>query len=47
MISNKAAESSTGKESTPKIAVTKKAQMVKGIRNIDIPVVLKLITVTI
>ena len=47
IISNKAADKSTGKETTPIIAVTKKAQIVKGKRDIDIPLVRRLITVTI
>ncbi len=40
------AETKTGKLNTPKIAVTMKAQMVKGKRVIDMPLVRKLITVT-
>ena len=47
IINNKAAESSTGKETTPIIAVTKNAHIVRGKRVILIPFVLKLITVTI
>ncbi len=47
MISIKAADKRTGKETTPIIAVTKSAQIVKGKRVIDIPFVLRLITVTI
>ena len=37
----------TGKDNTPKIAVTKNAHIVKGILVIDIPLVLKLSIVTI
>ena len=47
IINNKAADSNTGKETTPIIAVTKKAQIVSGSRVMDIPLVRKLITVTI
>ena len=47
MINNKAADNNTGKETTPIIAVTKNAQMVNGKRVIDMPLVLRLITVTI
>ena len=46
MINNKAADNNTGKEITPIIAVTKKAQIVNGKRVMDIPFVLRLITVT-
>ena len=46
IISNKAADNNTGKDTTPIIAVTKNAQMVKGRRVMLIPLVLKLITVT-
>jgi hypothetical protein len=46
-INNSAADNNTGKETTPMIAVTKKAQIVKGNLVMDIPSVLKLITVTI
>ena len=46
IISNKAADNNTGKETTPIIAVTKNAQIVRGSLVIDIPLVLKLITVT-
>ena len=46
-INNNAADNNTGKETTPMIAVTKKAQIVRGNLVIDIPFVLKLITVTI
>ena len=46
MINNKAAESNTGKETTPMIAVTKKAHIVNGNLVIDIPLVLKFNTVT-
>ena len=46
MINNKAADNKTGKETTPIIAVTKNAHIVKGKRDIDIPFVRKLITVT-
>ena len=45
-ISNNAAENNTGNETTPIIAVKKKAQIVRGNLVIDIPFVLKLITVT-
>ena len=47
IISNRAAESSTGKDTTPIIAVMKKAQIVSGNLEKLIPLVLKLITVTI
>ena len=47
IISNKAADNKTGKEITPIIAVIKNAQIVNGILVKDIPLVLKLITVTI
>ena len=46
MISIKAAESNTGNETTPIIAVTKNAQIVRGSLVIDIPLVRRLITVT-
>jgi hypothetical protein len=46
-INNSAADNNTGKETTPMIAVTKKPQIVKGNLVMDIPSVLKLITVTI
>ena len=45
-INNNAAENNTGKDTIPIIAVTKKAQTVKGNLVIVIPLVLKLITVT-
>ena len=47
IIKSNEAESKTGKEITPIIAVTKNAHIVKGSLNIDIPLVLKFITVTI
>ena len=47
IISNNAQESNTGNESTPRTAVTKNAHIVNGSLVIDIPCVLKLITVTI
>ena len=47
IIKSSEAESKTGKEITPIIAVTKNAHIVKGSLNIDIPLVLKFITVTI
>ena len=40
------AETKTGKDNTPRIAVTMNAQMVNGKRVIDIPLVRRLITVT-
>ena len=43
---NNAADNKTGKDNTPKIAVTKKAQIVNGILVMLIPCVRKLITVT-
>ena len=46
-IKSNTAENNTGKDNTPKIAVTKKAQIVNGILVIVIPFVLKLITVII
>jgi hypothetical protein len=46
-MSIKAADNNTGKEITPMIAVTKKAQIVNGSRVIDIPLVRRLMTVTI
>ena len=45
-IKSKAALNKTGKDNTPKIAVTKKAQMVKGKRVMAIPFVRKLMMVT-
>ena len=45
-INNNAADRSTGKDTIPMIAVIKKAQIVRGNLVIDIPLVLKLITVT-
>ena len=47
IINSKAADNKTGNEITPIIAVTKKAQIVSGILNNDIPLVLKFKTVTI
>ena len=47
IISSKAADNKTGKEITPIIAVTKKAQIVSGNLVIVIPLVLKFTTVTI
>ena len=47
IIKSKAADNKTGKEITPIIAVTKNAHIVYGILNKDIPLVRKLITVTI
>ena len=47
IINNNAADKSTGKEITPMMAVTKNAQMVNGNLVIDIPFVLRLMTVTI
>ena len=47
IIRRSAADNNTGKEITPIIAVTKKAQIVKGILNKDIPFVLRFNTVTI
>ena len=47
IIINKAADSNTGKETTPIIAVMKKAHIVSGSLEKLIPFVLKLITVTI
>src|SRR5690606_35301715 len=46
MINNKAAESKTGNETTPTMAVINNAQTVIGSLVIDIPSVLRLITVT-
>ena len=46
IINKRAADNKTGKEITPIIAVTKNAQIVKGNLVIDIPFVLKFITVT-
>jgi hypothetical protein len=46
-ITRKKAETSTGKESRPMIAVTKKAQMVNGIRHMLIPLVRRFSTVVI
>ena len=46
IIRSKAADKRTGNEITPIIAVTKKAQIVRGSLVIDIPLVLRLITVT-
>ena len=40
------AETKTGKDNTPRIAVTMNAQMVNGKRVIDMPLVRRLITVT-
>ncbi len=45
-MSNSAADSSTGKDTTPMMAVTKKAQMVRGKRVMVIPLVRRLSTVT-
>ena len=45
-INNNAADNKTGNDTIPIIAVTKNAQIVKGNLVIDIPLVLKLITVT-
>jgi hypothetical protein len=47
MISIKAADNKTGNETTPIIAVKKKHQIVNGSLVIDIPLVLRLRTVTI
>ena len=47
IINSKAAESSTGNEIVPIIAVTKNAHIVNGILVNDIPFVLKFKTVTI
>ena len=47
MINNKAADKRTGKEIRPIIAVTKNVHTVRGNLVIDIPFVLRLITVTI
>ena len=47
IINNKAADNKTGNETTPIIAVTKNAQIVSGNLVIDIPFVLRFITVTI
>ena len=44
---SRAAESNTGKETTPIMAVTKNAHMVSGRRVMLIPFVLRFITVTI
>src|SRR5680860_413783 len=44
---SRTAANSTGKETTPTMAVIRKAQMVKGNRVMDMPFVLRLITVTI
>ena len=44
---NNTAETKTGKDSTPIIAVTKKAHIVSGNLVIDIPLVLKFNIVTI
>ena len=46
IISISAADKSTGKDTIPIIAVTKKAHIVRGRRVIRIPFVLKFITVT-
>ena len=46
MININAADNKTGNDTTPIIAVTKNAQIVKGSLVIDIPFVRKLITVT-
>ena len=46
MSNSTTADTKTGKESTPRIAVTKNAQMVKGKRVMLMPLVLKLMTVT-
>ena len=40
------AETNTGNDNTPKMAVTKNAQMVKGKRVMLMPLVRRLITVT-
>ena len=45
-INNRTALTKTGKDNTPKIAVTKNAQMVKGKRVMDMPLVRKFNTVT-
>ena len=47
IISNKAADNNTGKDTTPIIAVTKNAQIVNGSLVIDIPFVRRFIIVTI
>jgi len=47
IINNKAADNNTGKEITPITAVIKNVQIVNGSLVIDIPLVRKLITVTI
>ena len=47
IINNKAADRSTGKETTPIIAVIKNAQIVNGSRVIVIPFVRRFKTVTI
>ena len=47
IIKSKAAESNTGNETTPIIAVTKNAHIVKGNLDIVIPLTRRLITVTI
>ena len=46
IISNKAADNKTGNDTTPIIAVTKNAQIVKGKRVILMPFVRRLMTVT-
>ena len=47
IINNRAADKSTGNEIAPMIAVTKNAQIVKGILVSDMPFVLRFKTVTI
>ena len=47
IIKSKAAESNTGNEITPMMAVTKNAHIVSGILVRDMPLVLKFRTVTI
>ena len=47
IINNNAADKRTGKETTPITAVIKNAQMVNGNLVMDIPLVRRLITVTI
>ena len=46
MSNNTTADTKTGKLRTPRIAVMRNAQMVKGNRNIFMPLVRRLITVT-
>ena len=47
IINNKDADNKTGNDTTPITAVIKKAQTVKGNLDMDIPSVLRFITVTI